>query len=66
MKITSFFLKIAAAILSAAAIVCLILANLEKITDSLDYLRSRLSERKCVLCHCGEKDESDEFEDWDA
>lgn len=66
MKITSLFLKIAAAILSAAAITCLILANVDKITSGLDYLRNRLSERKCIFCHKGAKDESDEFEDWDA
>jgi len=66
MKITSLFLKIAAAILTAAAITCVILANLEQITDGLEDLRGRLTARKCFLCHNGEKDESDEFEDWDA
>ena len=68
MKITKLVLQLAALILSAAALVCLILAHYDKITDCLASLLAKVQAKKEVLCGrcpCGEfSDELDEYEEW--
>lgn len=62
MKAANFIFKIAAIVLAVAAVVCCVLANLEKITDAFFALREQLAaKRKACCCH---SDEMDEYEDW--
>lgn len=64
MKLTKLMLKIAAAILAAAAVTCCVLANLDRITDGIICLREKLAEKRYCMSCCDD-DEPDEFEDWD-
>ena len=69
MKITNSILKVAALVLSAAALVCLVVANLELISDALSELWETIQEKKdgiCQRCRGAEYDFEDEFEDWDV
>lgn len=67
MKVTSFVLKIAASILAAAAIVCIVMAHMEKISDWLACLWAQVQEKKRLLCREGRFKEYDEdYEDWEA
>ncbi len=69
MKISISVLKLAALILSALAFLCLLIANLEAITDCLDSICAKTKGRFCGSC--GRDDDSldewddDEYEDWD-
>ena len=63
MKAANFIFKVASIVLAIGAVVCLILANLDRISDGLLSLREQLaSKRKSCCCH---HDEVDEYEDWD-
>lgn len=64
MKMTQWILKLTACFLAIASVACLILANLEKITDCLEGIAARVPCKGC----CGQEDETwdDEFEDWDV
>lgn len=63
MKTTKFIFKIAALALAAAAVVCCVLANLDRITDSLLSLREQFVSRRgrCTPCDV----DAEEYEDWD-
>lgn len=63
MKAANFIFKIAAIVLAVAAVICCILANLEKITDALLALREQFAARRNACC-C-QSDDMDEYEDWD-
>lgn len=68
MKITNCILKITAVILTLAAIICLVMANMDRISDWLACLWARVQAKKemlCRTCPCAEGDYDDEFEDWD-
>lgn len=68
MKLTSTILKLIAVLLAAFAVVCLVMANLERITRCVDAVSARLQAKKEAFrrtCPCGSCDEDDEFEDWD-
>ncbi len=64
MKMTQRILKLTAFVLSLASIVCLILAELDRITACLEGLAAKLPCKGC----CGQEEETwdDEFEDWDV
>ena len=69
MKVTKLILHLAALILSVAAVVCLLNAHYEKITDCLASLLAKAQAKKEVLCRrcpCGEfsDEELDEYEEW--
>jgi hypothetical protein len=62
MRATSFIFKVAAIVLAVAAVVCAVLANLERITDWALTLREQLATKCSPPCDCGDYDE---YEDWD-
>lgn len=62
MKTANFIFKIASVVLAIGAAVCLILANLEKISDCLLSLREQLAAKRKSCCQC---DDMEEYEDWD-
>lgn len=64
MKITEFMFRIAAIVLTIAALTCTILANLEKISAGLTYLRNRIDEKRAACYPFGSCHDDDEFEDW--
>jgi len=61
-KAANVIFKIASIVLAIGAAVCLILANLERISDGLLSLREQLATKRKSCCSC---DEIDEYEDWD-
>ncbi|MDY3013966.1 MAG: hypothetical protein SOR61_01975 [Evtepia sp.] len=66
MKFTNLILKVTALVLATAAIICLVMANMERISDWLTSFRARVQAKKemlCRSCPCDQYD--DEFEDWD-
>lgn len=63
MKTTNFIFKIAALVLAGAAIVCCVLANLDRITDSLLTLKEQVASRRGRPCPCDV--DAEEYEDWD-
>ena len=68
MKLTDLILKITALVLAVAAIACLIMANMERISDWMACLWAKVQAKKELLCRtcpceCCERD--DEFEEWD-
>ncbi|MCI5690521.1 MAG: hypothetical protein MR286_06510 [Clostridiales bacterium] len=68
MKVTELVLKITALILSAAAVICLIMANMDRISDWLAALWAKVQtkkERLCRTCPGAAGDSEDEFESWD-
>lgn len=68
MKLTSTILKLTALLLATAAVVCLVMANLERISHYVDVATARLQAKKEAFrrtCPCGSCEEDDEFEDWD-
>lgn len=67
MKNTSSILKLIALILSAAAVICLLAANLEAILDTVDSLCGK-AKQLCPSCRFSAEedwDDEDEYEDWD-
>ena len=62
MKNYSSILKLIALVLSAAAVICLLVANLEAIADVLNDLCGKARGKLCSRC---DFDADDEFEDWD-
>ena len=60
MKKYSSILKLAALILSAVAVLCLLIANLDAIIDTAEPLCGKAKGRFCKSC-----DWDDEFDDWD-
>ena len=67
MKITNLILKITAAVLTLAAVICLVMANMDRISDWLACLWAKVQAKKellCRTCPCGSSFD-DEFEDWD-
>ena len=69
MKNYSSILKLVALVLSAAAVICLLVANLEAIADVLDDLCGKAKGRLCRGCDFDDEyedwDDEDEYEDWD-
>lgn len=66
MKMTGFVFKIAALILAMAAIVCLVMAHMDKISDWLACLWAQVQEKKQRLCGEGCFQETDDdYEDWE-
>ena len=70
MKNLNLVLTIAAGILAAASVICLVIANMEKILSCLSTSSSVLKEKTASLCCCPCRANSadsyeDEFEDWD-
>lgn len=67
MKNYSSLLKLIALVLSAAAVICLLVANLEAIADVLDDLCGKAKGKLCRGCSFdGDyEDWDDEYEDWD-
>lgn len=69
MKFTNLILKITALVLASAAVICLVMANMEKISDWLACFRSKVQAKKALLCRecpCTCSDYDDDFEDWDV
>ena len=68
MKLTDLILKITALVLAVAAIACLIMANMERISDWMACLWAKVQAKKELLCHtcpCEGCESDDEFEEWD-
>lgn len=68
MKISTSVLKLAALIFSAVAVLCLLIANLEAITDCLDSICAKTKGRFCRSCDWDDSLDDwddDEYEDWD-
>lgn len=68
MKISTSVLKLAALILSAVAVICLLMANLEAITECIDNICGKAKGRLCRSCDWDDQWEDwddDEYEDWD-
>ncbi len=61
MKVARFVLKISAAALAAAAMVCCVIAFWDKIEEACGCAKEKLSKSGC----CRRK-ESDDFVDWEA
>ncbi len=65
MKITAFMLKVAALVLACAAVLCLVLAHMDKLSDYLACFLAKVQEKKELLCSRMEvSDDDDEFEPW--
>lgn len=64
MKTANFIFKVASIVLALAASVCFVLANLEKITNGLLSLREQLAAKRRA-CSFQQRDDMDEYEDWD-
>ena len=65
MKLTDLILKITALVLAVAAIACLIMANMERISDWLWAKVQAKKELLCRTCPCEGCESDDEFEEWD-
>lgn len=70
MKNLNLVLTIAAGILAAASVICLVIANMGKILSCLSAASAVLKEKTASLCCCPCRANSadnyeDEFEDWD-
>lgn len=68
MKLTDLILKITALVLAVAAIACLIMANMERISDWMACLWAKVQAKKellCRTCPCEGYEGDDEFEEWD-
>ena len=68
MKLTDLILKITALVLAVAAIACLIMANMERISDWMACLWAKVQAKKellCRTCPCEGCESDDEFEEWD-
>ena len=69
MKNYSSILKLIALVLSAAAVICLLVSNLEAIADVLDDLcgkaKGKLCGRGCAWSDDEYEDWDDEYEDWE-
>ena len=61
MRNTSSILKLIALALTAAAVICLLVANLEAIMDVMDDLCGKAKGKLCRSCSL----DDDEYEDWD-
>ena len=70
MKISTSVLKLAALILSAVAVLCLLIANLEAITECVDAICAKTRGKLCRRCGWEDSfddwEDDDEYEDWDA
>ncbi|MFR6057887.1 MAG: hypothetical protein ACLUHN_05470 [Evtepia gabavorous] len=67
MKLTDLILKITALVLAVAAIACLIMANMERISDWMACLWAKVQAKKellCRTCPCEGCESDDEFEEW--
>ena len=63
MKTARFVLKIVAAVMAAAAVVCAIVAFWDCIMDLFDTIADKLEEKKANRCFASEYDDyDDEFE----
>ena len=65
---TDLILKITALVLAVAAIACLIMANMERISDWMACLWAKVQAKKellCRTCPCEGCESDDEFEEWD-
>jgi hypothetical protein len=65
MKATKCIFRFAALVLTLAALICTILANLEAITDALNSLREQFATRGKCRCFHGGDEEPEDYEDWD-
>ena len=65
---TKLILKLAALILALGAVICLVIAHYDRITDALARLLAKVQAKKqamCGCCSCGEfSDEFDDYEEW--
>jgi hypothetical protein len=70
MKNYSSILKLLALVLSAVAVICLLVANLEAIADVLDDLCGKAKGKFCSRCSCLDDEledwDDDEYEEWDS
>lgn len=68
MNVTKLILKLAALILALGAIICLVIAHYDRITDALAGLLAKVQAKKealCGCCPCGEFSEDfDDYEEW--
>ena len=63
MKTARFILKIVAAAMAAAAVVCAVVAFWDSIMDLFDSIADKLEEKKADCCFASEYDDyDDEFE----
>ena len=60
MKTVRFILKIAAAAMAAAAVVCAVVAFWDSIMDLFDSIADKLEEKKANCCFASEYDDFDE------
>ena len=68
MKLTDLILKITALVLAVAAIACLIMANMERISDWMACLWAKVQAKQELLsrtCPWEGCESDDEFEEWD-
>ena len=71
MKNYSSILKLAALLLTAVAVLCLFIANLEAIMDTAESLCDKAKGRLCWSCRRDDGDfddwdDEDEYEEWDV
>lgn len=68
MNVTKLILKLAALILALGAVICLVIAHYDRITDTLANLLAKVQAKKealCGNCPCGEFSEDfDDYEEW--
>ena len=62
MKTARFVLKIVAAVMAAAAVVCAIVAFWDSIMDLFDSIADKLEEKKANGCFASEYDDYDDIE----
>lgn len=68
MNVTKLILKLAALILALGAIICLVIAHYDRITDALASLLAKVQAKKealCGCCPCGDcAEDLDDYEEW--
>ncbi len=64
MSAAKFIFKVASIVLAGAAIICLILAHLDQITECMYGVREQVAmRRRARFCDC---DDMEDYEDWDS
>ena len=62
MKTARFILKIVAAVMAAAAVVCAVVAFWDSIMDLFESISDKMEEKKANLCFASEYDDYDDIE----
>ena len=62
MKTARFILKIVAAVMAAAAVVCAVVAFWDSIMDLFDSIADKMEEKKANSCFASEYDDYDDVE----